>query len=396
MKSDEFNLFVFKGESQKRKVFCILPKITWNSLFQFIYNKKLKSKLLKKLESDAEYIRINTRFREISIFDLFPEFFKTIYEDWFFQLICHAKTIEKAMIEKKINLLITHSDHSILERISLFISHKLNIPTIYAQHGVDGQPPNIRLGFPSEAKNLFVWGPVNKKMLIANGENPNKIKVVGCPLYPFINYNKPIKPLDVNQPGTWLFIGYLGRQFRCDNRMSMLDTENHMRIALNAIKAFPKKTLLIKPRYDDSQIQIFQKMIKELKIDNALIQAGPIENLIRECDLFFNVYSTAGLEAIMLNKAGIQLTFSYDNKSPFIKRSGTKSIPSTEYGATLGLNQPSSKKLIEIIKNIYMSPEINEKLRIGRIHYLKDFANLGHGDPAENFLIGIKEVLKIN
>jgi hypothetical protein len=391
--SKKFNLFAFNEESKQFKAFSILPKFSFASFFQKAKKLKLQSDFRNQFEKDKEQLRKSTEFRGIPFSDLFSSFFETLYLDYFPRLYYHAETVKTLLIKENINLVLSHSDHSIFERMSLIMANRFSIPTVSAQHGIEGQPDSTRLGYPSTAKYLFVWGKYDSDFKIAKNQKPESIKIVGCPLYPFQNYDQLDKPLQLDEPGTFLFIGNVGGSYRCDNRMSLMDNEKQIIIVLQAMKAFPKKTLIIKPRHGDPQISIYSRLVKELEIDNVQIETGPIVPFIKTCDLFINIYSTVGLEAILFNKPGIQFTFAYDGKRPVIEKTGTKYFPFAEYGANLRLDKCDAQELIALIKTVYGSLEVQEQLRQGRIRFLRDFAHYEKGNSVENFLNALEGVL---
>ncbi len=394
LEKGSLNLFVWNGESRNANVYCIFPRST--KKIRARDNHRLASKFKQKFISDRARLRNSTLFEEIPISEIYSEFFENIYTLWFPKLIDFARAFEKQLLDNNINCLISHSDHSIFERLAIILANHFQIPTINIQHGIDAPPSSTQVGYPSIASREFVWGNVDRNFKTSKGVSPGTIDIIGCHLHSFRNYQSEDKALRLDSPGTFLFICNSGGQFRCDNRMTFLDNEQQLKLVLECMKSFPNKTLVIKPRISDVQVGVYEKLVNDLKVDNAKIIQQPIADLIKECDLYFNVFSTAGLEAIVFNKPGIQFLFTYDNKAPMIENTGTEHIPFAKMGAALGLEKPDVEELTRLIRSVYESPEVREKMRLGRIKFLEEYANYGKGDPADLFLNALNKVLNEN
>ncbi len=390
------NLFIWLGESRQTAIRNILPELSFSFFFSKLRERKLRKYFKKRFEKDAQKIDQSTKFRNLSIFNLFPHIFEELYTRQFPSLICQSDLLTECLKKNRFKSVLVHSDHSIWEKIVLTVANSLSIPTIYIQHGLEGQPANTILGYPSAANHIFTWGEWDKRYKTSKGEPKEKNHLIGFPLHAFQDYSNPNDDLSLSSLGSFLFICNSGGQYRCDNRMTFLDNERQLKLVLECMKSFPNKTLVIKPRANDVQTGVYQKLINDLNVKNAVIVQTQIVELIKECDLYFNVFSTAGLEAIVFDKPGIQFLFTYDNKAPMIKNTGTEHIPFAKMGATLGLENPDPEKLTRLIQSIYESPEVREKMRLGRIQFLKEYANYGKGDPADLFLDALNKILSEN
>jgi hypothetical protein len=391
--SEEFNVSVWDGESKQSEVFCIVPQLSFAYWVEKLKAKSLREYFAERFEEDKDKLRRNTVFAGIPLLDLFPVFFEDVYLRWFPDLVAHARLLRRALVRRKAGVFLSHSDHALFERVGLWVARSLSIPTVYFQHGIEGQPANTILGYPSSADRLFVWGEADRRFKLAKGVDADRIRVVGFPGAP-LRPASATRDSSLDRPGTFVFICNTGGQFRCDNRMTFFDNENQIRLVLRVMKSFPAKTLLIKTRFHDAQTEVYRRLIEQEKVSNVKITDMNIGRLLRDCDLYFNVFSTAGLEAVALNKPGIQFLFPYDNKQPLIDGTGTRHIPFAEFGAALGLAEPDDGKLIELIKSIYTSPEVGERLARGRDRFLKEYAGFGGGDPAERFCLELKECLQ--
>lgn len=385
LQSKKFNLFVWDGESKEPAVTNIIP--------QRLARGALQAKFREMFESHREKLKRTTVYKGFSIFELYPFFFEKIYAEKFPDLVAHAEMVRTQLVKHKIKAIITHSDHSVYERMTLLVGNSLAIATICIQHGLEEPVADSRLGYPSISGRHFVWGKVNKDYRMARGVAADRIDIVGCPLHEFVEYGIKGGDLKLDAPGTILFISNSGGQGRVDNRMSFTDNEEQIKLMLETMKSFPQKTLIIKPRFHDLQMGVYQKLIQDAGVSNAVILQKPIAELLKECDLFFCIFSTAALEGMILGKPGIQFRFVFDGKKAMMKRTGTIPMPFTGYGALLGLDKALAPDLKVCIESIYKSEELRGKLNAGRIRFLRDYANLGSGEPTDNFIRALEKSL---
>lgn len=381
VESGKYNLLVWNGESKRREVCNVVPHFSPEFWRQRGRRDSLKRKFQEALQESRDRLKRSTCFSGISISELFPDFFSALYCNQFPALVEHAVLVKKLLMKNRVAAIAAHSDYSVFERMTILIGNELSIPAIDFQHGLEGtQLAGTILGCPAIASTNLVWGRAAKAVKVSRGNG--NVQVMGCPLYPFQDYRAGNEGMDLNAPGTLLYIGSTGGQYFCDNRMTYRDNEEQLALLLAVMKDFPAKTLVIKPRFPDPQMPVYRRLIAESGIDNVQIAETPIPALLRECDIFFTTFSTSGLEGLVLNKPGIQFLFAYGNKAPLIEQTGTRHVPFAEYGAALGLERPDPQELSRQIASIYQSASVREALRTGRIRFLEDFANLGEGDPA--------------
>lgn len=387
IESKKFNLFVWDGESREPEVANIVRCVP----LERMERASLCSKFRQQFEADREKVKRATEYKGFSIFELYPFFFEKIYTTWFPDLVIHAKRVSEQLKKKKIKAIISHSDQSVFERMTVLVGNHLAIPTIVIQHGLEEPVADTRLGFPSIAGHHFVWGKVNKEFRIAKGVEAHRIDVVGCPLHEFVSHDQGDGRLSLDVPGTFLFISNSGGQGRVDNRMSFVDNEVQIKLMLETMKSFPRKTLVIKPRFHDLQMGVYQKLIRDAGVTNAVVAHEPIVSLLNKCDLFFCVFSTAALEGMILDKPGIQFLFVFNGKKALMEKTGTIPMPFTRYGALLGVEQADANILKQCIESIYHSGETRRGLNEGRIKFLRDYANLEAGEPTENFIRALEK-----
>jgi hypothetical protein len=92
---------------------------------------------------------------------------------------------------------------------------------------------------------------------------------------------------------------------------------------------------------------------------------------LKKCDFFFTYCSTAGAEAMMYNKPGIQLNFMVNKRKKIIENTGSLDYPFAKYRASLDLNTNEPEHLIKLLKSIYQSKNIRNELLQGRKNFWK-------------------------
>ncbi|MFQ5673467.1 MAG: hypothetical protein ACE5G9_10255 [Nitrospinales bacterium] len=389
LRSGEFNLFVWKGESRQPEIINILPHLTWDYLPSQATLFSLRTKFRKQFKKDREKLKRSTEYQGMPFSEIFPSYFENLYRSYFPQLVVHANSMKAQLIKNKIRMVIVHSDHSTFERMTLLVAKGLSIPSIYFQHGIEPRLKHSKLGFPSDARYHFVWGKSNEKDRLHKGMDENHIKIVGCPLYKVSDDNREEQAPEINSSGTIVLIMHTAGQLRSDERTTYSDNELIVKLSLEMIKKFPAKKLIIKLRQNDKQADIYRQLISKAQVKNAEINDENIIPLLEQCDLFLFTGSTAALEAMLRNKPGVQLLFYFNEKSIY----ENDEIPYAGYGANMEVKNPVVEELVGAVNSIYRSNAVREKLRQGRIKFMQDFSNLGAGDPAENFIKALEECL---
>ncbi len=393
VESDKFSIQVWNGESRVHGVTNVIADLSLKHLAKFFRKKSLRKRLLLQFEKDKESLSNSTVFEGYSIANIFLEFFKSLYADYFPALVEHATTLDDWLKENRANLLLAHTDHAMFERMSFGVARNHEIPGISFQHGLEVPVANTKIGYPSVAEYHFVWGQVNKDFRMKRNVPASQIIITGCPLHTNIPSSQS-ELASMKSPGTWLFICHSGGQGRVDNRLSFDDNERMLRSVLKIMHHFPEKKLIIKPRFHDVQVRVYEAMISEFNCSNAEIIMSPIDSLLIECDLFFCVYSTAALEGLLMDKPGIQFIFSMEGKEPLLKSSGTQLPPLGKYEANLSLVKDDPQALKQLIERIYTSETDREKMEKGRKRFINEFAGLNQGNPLMNFASHLESCLK--
>ncbi|MFQ5717732.1 MAG: hypothetical protein ACE5GQ_11620, partial [Nitrospinales bacterium] len=351
----------------------------------------LKNKFRKRLRANRERLKRSTQFRGSSLFELYSFYFEDIYLKHFPDLAVQAEFLRTCLAKNKIAAVITHSDAPPHERMTVLTANACSIPTIHLQHGYEPASAGNTIGFLRKARYQFVWGKIHAAIL---GETLKKeqIKVVG-----YTNLNSLNPPTEaswpsMDRPGTIVLIMHWGTSFCCDAHLTFEENERLAKLSLEMIRAFPAKTLIIKPRPGDIQTGIYQKLIGQSGLKNARIETGALIPLLRSCDLYLHVYSTGALEGMALNKPGVRLGFILESKKLYMEKMGVRNS-FEEYDGEARVDRPAAECLVNAVRSIYESKEQKGKWLAERTRFLEDYINYGKGDPVRRFAEALRECL---
>ena len=388
----DYNLTVYNGETPNSRVINyrahLDPVLGWRKR-NFIH-KEMRERW--KIFFASRHAHENLTYQGIPVLDLFAEVFESLFVDTFADAYVEAQKIRRLLSRKHFKLILLTSDLVLPERTMALIGREMGIPSLNLQHAIEGITQSTPLGFPRRATHKAAWSHKRKDWLIGKGHPPDSIFVVGCPLHSLAPMNSS-GHFKLDQPGIILYLTHSASQFFGDRQLSPVESERIMMVLLKTIQRFPQKTLVVKTRPGDEQESLYVQWIKDTQC-KAFVTNADLNKWLEKCDIFLTLYSTAGAEAMMYNKPGIVLSFAEKEKTNIIKQNGLHDIPYAEYGAALDLPSEDPDLLAALIEKIYTSPETRDGLAAGRKKFLRDYCGLGHGDPVENFMNLVNDILE--
>lgn len=391
--SEKCNIYIYQGESRSFKMKierCFLQNLL-NARFVNRFRKS-SSKRFRAFADNSEVVKALT-FQGIPLVSLFKEELYQVFENEMTNALKDFINYKHLMKKRFIKLLLVTSDLPAKERTAVIVANLMGIPSLNLQHGTEGQTQSTPLGFPRKASHKAAWSFKRKDWMVEKGENPDSIDVVGCTLYGKVQKDID-KKIDFNTDGYLVYFTHPGQQFLPDRQIHVLQNERIMRVLLDTMKQLPQKTLVIKTRPMDEQAFLYKKWIEEAKCQNIIVTDSDLLYWIKASDMFFTIYSTAGVEAMFFDKPGITFGFAEKEKVDLYNNTGQMDMPFAKYGATLDLDVENSSSLIQLIRSIYESSKTNEELSKGRQKFLKDYCNYGEGDSADKFIQLMERLIK--
>lgn len=201
------------------------------------------------------------------------------------------------------DVLILLNEVSLSERLAGLVAKQMHIPSVCIQHGV-------YIGYVYRelaADKIIVWGEEPKKFWEKIGCAPERIKSVGALAHERWLLLKEKKVKRGERP----CILALGQ-----NPAAFISQETHRKTinaVFHAIHGLPEYHFIVKP-HPGEDIKPYQSALEELPSTSniELVTSGPIEEAILRSDLVITVFSTAGLEAMLLEKPVIVLNLSQE------------------------------------------------------------------------------------
>ena len=268
---ENLNVFVFKGESQRKRV------INLDGYFE-VFSSALRRSKVKRLMAErleefyrSDYASDNLSYKTVPIRELFKEFFDFIFLNLIPDMGVEVKILRGIMCSRRIKLIVAHSDLTRMEREVIAVGRERGIPSINYQHGVEGKTHGSPMGFPRFATHKAAWGVKRKDWLVDRGLTPNAISIVGCVLQETLKDMTPNDHLSMEQKGVLLYLAHPGSSYLSDFRMSVLENERAVKLLVSVMPRLPQKTLVIKLRPGDRQEEIYNGIIKRKQSENARI-----------------------------------------------------------------------------------------------------------------------------
>lgn len=309
----------------------------------------------KEIFNDFTF-RKSFNYNEISLWPLVSKKIFSIIFHEFKIFIRRILVIKKILKKSKIDGVILGNDVVEDSMIVSIVCLKSNIPTFVIQHGITGH----KNGFlPSFSKYFASWGKISREFLIRNGMDITKIILTGCPRfdnYFYINKNPNLKreikekiykeygiKKDTKLIVLTTFHGSLTYRFNT----SVLNSEiiNFFDVSLNTFKNVSDIHIIIKLHYNDKNIQMTKDLIKLYGLENTtVVRDTDIVDLIVACDCFISGESTTVIEAMLVEKPVICISF---NEREYI-------TPFFEYNSVY--KATNSNELIKQINRAFRDP----------------------------------------
>lgn len=241
---------------------------------------------------------------------------------------------------------------------------------------------------------IGVWGVKSKEFAIKNSYKANQIEIIGQPRFDQINektFNgeteKLYKKLYLNN--NFANIIYLPTKGITDGFYSSKSEELSIYVTMiealgKIIKRTGKDIRLIVKLHRDEKIENFKKIIPNRLLKYfILIQDVPLYPLLNGCDLAITTASTAGFEALLINKPLLVVNFS--GRPDFYDYCGA--------GAALSVY---IKEDYEIkLQSLLFDRQVLGKLKKNRANFIKNEAYALDGRSADRACLIIKSQLDV-
>ena len=226
-----------------------------------------------------------------------------------------------------IRLIVTDEDVCPFNKLLVQVARTRGIPSVVLQNGAMGQPKGFT---PLSANFIFCWGENDKRRLLEWGVPEARIRVTGCSRYdPFFarkqSWSRSEGKARLSKPVV-LFVGSpYHESYRPDFVRTHINRESHFRtIAVlgELMDAYPRFQFVYKFHPRDLHAEATQVYLRRQEKEGRISfeQKGPLEPLLFSAEYVLAQWSTACIEAILLEKPLLIVNFESDyDPLPFTK-----------------------------------------------------------------------------
>lgn len=312
-------------------------------------DRKIYEEIIKKANGLNELI-LSKAGVENELCPRVREYLKKIILSNFLNSCRNIEEMISLLKKGKVKLILLNEDTNPFGSIIPRVSKKFGVPTIVFHHGFFIN----EIGQNSTSDYIIVYGEESKKEAI-NAENKlESIKVFGSPRYDeMIKNNTDIK----NQIVYAMEISNGNNALTPETQLSKRKQKEILKIVFRTMKKFPEKKLILKTRPGWDMSGLPEKIAEEEKFDNfEVIEKTDNTKLINESEIILVNHTTMGLEALMLEKPVISISYKEYNQTNFFRK--IKNVPivynqkELEYAIkkTLSENETPKKERMESLK----------------------------------------------
>jgi glycosyltransferase involved in cell wall biosynthesis len=280
----------------------------------------------------------------------------------------------------KPNILIVMSEGIIPTKVAVEVARRLGIPTLLLlQLGMLGKNYECPTFL---ADKISVPGDFIKDLVLGCGIDEKRIVVTGRPTYDALirteeRFDKVeiCRKLGLN-PGKKILV-------YCTENLPLTETQKMAYAICGAMRNFRDVQFVIKVHPSELSVSLYTSVLAQAGIQALITRDADIYEVLYICDVMLTGYSTAALDAMILNKPVITLNLT-GLKDP---------IPFAESGAAIGVYD--EKDLKEAVKNVLYDDSIRERLRKDREKFVFEQTYLKDGKATER-IVNLAEQMVAN
>jgi N-acylneuraminate cytidylyltransferase len=208
------------------------------------------------------------------------------------------------MKKNKINLILLASDNSSFNIAMVKLAKIFNIPSIVIQHAINC----TEIAFPMNSEYTFVFGQETKKWLTKNNPKTNKIFIIGCPRYD--NFIPEKEEGRREKSILYIMEATNSNKFFPERSLTKKRQKQLLRILFKVLKKFKEYKLIIKTRSGWDMAELPSIITRQEKFTNLeIIEKTDNIKLLNNSDIVIINHTTMGVEALLLNKPVISISF---------------------------------------------------------------------------------------
>lgn len=395
LKRNKSNIIIRGGEFVGRSLF---RKEDFYISLKFYKTRYVNLKFKKEAKRFCEHLsKINRNkiftnslvYKRLQIWSILQEKVSFLFLNYFLNLVKYIEVIKEMIHKKEIDILVLTNDVLPFEKSLVLITNKLRIPTLVVQHGLIG--PNFLSFIPSCSSKMAIWGEFTKKWMLGHDVDKAKLVVTGTPVFDKYVNSKPNKKeliyRDLDIPKNKKIFLYVSDLTDKDAYLPNFHLSQKLRekIFVELFKIFKKFEdlhLIVKLHPTHKEKFLPEYLKKEIGIRNcSIVQHINLYDLLNASYALLTVWSTVGLEAIILNKPVIILNLNRFEDFLYYVRSGC-TIPAY------------NSKEIEKAVNLVLKEKAKLRLNKNRNNFIFKHAYKQDGLASRRVAILIEKLVK--
>jgi hypothetical protein len=272
------------------------------------------------------------------------------------------------------HVLISTTEVSLHSRTAFAVAAANNLPSVSIQHGIMYSHP---LNNPMVTTHQALWGEGAAEILAKDGNPLERLVLTGCPSYDnVVDASSGISPsvralFPRNPPSDGSFEAVYTTQ-PAGTDYSQDERDRSVKAIVRAAQAFPQSHWIFKLHPADAPAP-YRKIIKSCGARNIeILKAPDVIPVLARAHLVVTLFSTTGIEAMLLDKPLIQMNLSGHD--------GVREQYAS-WGAALAVR--SESEMVDAVQRALWNPGTVSALSRGRQAYLDKFVGRRDGRSSQ-------------
>lgn len=290
---------------------------------------KIVEEKIKKLLNQEVFLKNFFSISDMSFWNSMKPMFLKLCQKRFLEAIFEIDITKQLFKKYKFKSIVVWSESGFNEQIVIHVAKKFKIPIVLLQHGMSWETPETLevkdFGgvTPIQSDKFIVWGEILDKFSKKHGVKPDKLEILGSPLYDEI-FRKIKSGSPLSNDFVLLATSSPVKNIVQDLKIkTIVEYENVIQKICEIVsKQNEKLVIKLHPFQDESDIRT---IVKKINREIIIIKSGNILPLIESCKLLITIdLSTTILEALILEKPVISISVKdYGYGKPVVFSSGS-------------------------------------------------------------------------
>ncbi len=230
---------------------------------------------------------------------------------WRALLLMHTLDAADELLDRSVRAVVVASDVHPVGKAIVHLANARGIPTIVVQHGLYGNDGEaLTLGFlPLSAATVCVWGEGSAQILERHGVARERIRLTGQPRFDQIValreqdwHHRICDQLELAHSCRFLTFASQNIFRRDEQRLAILQSFGRL------CEDIPESVVVVK-LHPAENLRLWEQSAAKLELPRVrIVKQIDLHRLLAASDVVMTVFSTVGLEALLLGKPLVVLT----------------------------------------------------------------------------------------